>query len=265
MNDTEVGTGLDAAVRRLHQARRRAAACGPIRDLIKDDVDLAYAAQHAFVEAEISTGARVVGRKVGLTNPTVQQQFNVDSPDYGTLLDDMWRESGAVVNTSELFAPRLEVEVAFVLAQDVDRTNTPFTAESVRPLVDHACAAFEIVDSRIAHWDLTLVDTVADNGSSALFVTGNQPAPLEAINIADVEMELLRDGIEVSTGTGRNSLGDPLNALAWIANEAQRRGQTLRRGDIILSGALGPVVKIESGDKYTARISGLGSISISFA
>jgi 2-keto-4-pentenoate hydratase len=223
----------------------------------------AYAVQDALVESRRTAGSTVVGRKVGLANREVRARFGVDEPLFGTLFDDMRRRQFQPIDTTPLIAPRMEVEVAFVLARDVE-SAVPLTARTVRPYVDHACAALEIVDSRIEDWDVTTVDAVADNGASALFVLGDDKVSLDAFSPADVTAELRRGGTVVSVGRGVNSCGDPLSALAWLGNVLQQHGQPLRLGDVVLSGALAPRVHIEAGDRFTAHVEGLGSVAASF-
>ena len=255
-------SATEQAVERLALAQQTQTPCGPVRDLIGDDVASAYAVQRAGIARRLDGGATVVGRKVGLTSPAVQAQLGVDQPDLGVLLDDMAYADGAQVPLDGLLQPKVEAEVAFVLGADlVDGDLGP---EQVRAAVDHAVAAIEIVDSRIAGWDITFADTVADNGSSALYVLGTTPRTLTEVEPVDVEMTMTRNGEVVSTGNGAACLGDPLLALAWLARTAREFGEPLRAGQVILSGALGPMVAVEAGDAFEAQISGLGSVSVTF-
>jgi 2-keto-4-pentenoate hydratase len=246
----------------LQTAYMRARPCAPVRGLVPDQRS-AYAVQDALVEARLAAGATVVGRKVGLANPAVQARFGVAEPLFGTLFDDMRRRQFQPIDTRPLIAPRIEVEVAFVLARDVESRRS-LTARTVRSYVDHACVALEIVDSRIDDWDVTTVDAVADNGLSALFVLGDDKVSLDVFSPADAGAELRRDGAVVSVGHGSNSSGDPLRTLAWLGNVLQRSGQPLRRGDVVLSGALSPRVHVEAGDRFTACVQGLGCVAATF-
>jgi 2-keto-4-pentenoate hydratase len=162
-----------------------------------------------------------------------------------------------------LLQPRIEAEVAVVLGADL--TSPEPTLEEVAGAVSGVRAALEIVDSRIAGWDIRITDTVADNASSGLFVLGDVELPLEEIRLMDVTMELERDGKVVSTGSGAACLGDPLIAVQWLARTAAALGQPLRAGEVVLSGALGPMVPVIPGDSYVARISGLGDVRATFA
>jgi 2-oxopent-4-enoate hydratase len=260
-------TGMDAiheAAARLREAERTRTPCAPVRDLIgADDVAAAYRVQSLLVGERIAAGGTVVGRKIGLTSPAVQQWLGVDTPDFGVLLDDMEYAESETVPMSRLLQPRAEAEVAFVLSADL--SVGPFTAASVRDAVDHARAAIEIVDSRVLDWDIKLGDTVADNASSGLYVLGAKRLTLAEFEPVEVEMSMTCDGEVVSTGTGAACLGDPLNALAWLAEAALAYGEPLRAGQVVLSGALGPVHPVPPGAVVRAEIGPLGSVTARFS
>ena len=246
----------------------RAASTGrptpPIRTLIGDtDLDTAYAVQQELISRRIAGGAVVVGRKIGLTSPAVQQQLGVDQPDFGVLFADMDVSSEPVVPSQRLLQPKAEAEIAFVLGDDLDGDD--FGGERVRGAVDYAVAALEIVDSRIADWDLTIADTVADNASSGLFVLGSRRLTLEEFEPRDVTMRMYADDALVSEGEGTACLGDPLNALAWLARTAASFGNPLRAGQIILSGALGPMTATPPGTRIHAEIAPLGEVLATFS
>lgn len=254
---------IHAAADRLRQATRTKTPCEPVRDLIgRDDVSTAYAVQKVLVGERVAAGGRVVGRKIGLTSPAVQQQLGVDRPDFGVLFADMEVADGGVVGAGALLQPKVEAEVAFVLGRDLDGSIDDST---VREAVEFVVPALEIVDSRIADWDISFGDTVADNASSGLFVLGDERLPLAKIEPADVQMTLRLDGEQASQGSGRACLGDPLNALAWLARTARELGDPLRAGQIVLSGALGPMVPVSSGARVDAEISGLGRVAVTFS
>ena len=263
------------AVERLTLAARTGVPTAPVRDVLgSTDVALAYQVQNALTVARKAAGARVVGRKVGLTSPAVQLQLGVDQPDFGVLFDDMLVPSGAEVESGRLIAPKAEAEIAFVLSTDMDgfaaglSPDTPISAadrSAAAAAVDYAVAALEIVDSRVAGWDITITDTVADNASSALYVLGDNRIPLSAFAPAEVIMNLEKNGSPASSGNGTACLGDPLNALVWLARTAASFGAPLRAGDVILSGALGAMVTAEPGTEITAELSTLGRVSVSFS
>lgn len=254
---------LDQVAQRLRQAMTTRVPCAPVRDVIgTTDVGAAYAVQERLTAARLEAGAEIVGRKIGLTSPAVQAQLGVDQPDFGVLFDDMLVERDAPVSADRLVAPRIEAEVAFVLGADLD--SGPLDAEQVRTSVAYAVAALEIVDSRIAGWDITFGDTVADNASSAMFVLGTERRSLTEFTPVEAEMTMAINGEEVSTGTGAACLGDPLEALRWLATTARDLGQPLRAGQIVLSGALGPMRPVTAGDIVTATITGLGTVGVTF-
>ncbi len=259
------GVSLDAvatAVERLHQAAVTGTPCAPVRDVLPPTLAAGYAVQQVLSARAVAVGRRAVGRKVGLTNPVVQRQLGVDQPDLGVLFEDMAVADGGTVDAGRLIQPRIEAEVALILGADL--AGPDLTTEHVRAAVAEVAAALEIVDSRIAGWDISLVDTVADNASSGLFVLGSQRRPLDDLDLRAVRMTLCDDDGEVSTGTGADCLGDPLAALAWLAAAARDLGQPLRAGDVVLSGALGPMVPVRAGATYTAEVSGLGPVAVTF-
>lgn len=261
---TTVHTAIDEAARRLASAARLREPCPPVRDLLGvDDVAMAYAVQERLIGARIAAGDERVGRKIGLTSTAVQQQLGVDQPDFGTLLRSMRLGQFDVVPAGALLQPRIEAEVAFVLSADVDAADP--TLDDVRKAIGSAHAALEIVDSRIAGWDIRITDTVADNASSGLFVLSDVGVELDDLRPVDVSMELRRDGEIVSTGSGAACLGDPLVAVQWLARTAAALGQPLRAGEVVLSGALGPMVPVTPGETYAAVISGLGEVQARFA
>jgi 2-keto-4-pentenoate hydratase len=255
---------IAAAADRLVDAQSVGVPCEPIRDLIgSDDVAAAYLVQERLNRARAERGARVVGRKIGVTSEAVQAQLGVMQPDFGVLFDDMAFASDDVIPMSRLIQPRAEAEVAFVLAADL--AEGPLDEAQVRGAIAHAVAALEIVDSRIADWDISFGDTVADNASSGLFVLGTERRTLDEIEPVEVTMSMSIDGEVVSTGTGSACLGDPLKAVAWLAHQARIFGEPLRAGQVILSGALGPMRPVEPGAVVVAEISGLGAVTARFS
>ncbi|UOY03178.1 2-keto-4-pentenoate hydratase [Blastococcus sp. PRF04-17] len=252
------------AAERLQTAAQTGVPCVPVRDLIgTDDVDLAYAVQQRLTDARLAGGARVVGRKIGLTSPAVQKQLGVDRPDFGVLFADMDVSDLPEVPSDRLLQPKTEAEIAFVLGADL--ADGPLDAEQVRGAVAYAVAALEIVDSRIAGWDITFGDTVADNASSGLFVLGERRLTLDEFEPVEVGMAMRLGGDLVSEGSGAACLGDPLNALAWLARTARDLGDPLRAGQVVLSGALGPMVATPPGSVVTADVGPLGSVSATFS
>ncbi|MFJ6894331.1 2-keto-4-pentenoate hydratase [Streptomyces hokutonensis] len=252
------------AVLRLTRAARDRQPCAPVRDLLgATDISLAYAVQQRVVADRITAGARVVGRKIGLTSESVQRQVGVDRPDFGVLLADMDVSALSAVPSERLLQPRVEAEIAFVLAADLD--DEDLDIERVRSAVAYGVAALEIVDSRVADWDIAITDTVADNASSGLFVLGGERVELKAFEPRDVRMRLYADGELASEGDGTACLGDPLAALLWLARTAREFGDPLRAGQVVLSGALGPLVPTPPGVTVRAEMSGLGTVTATFS
>ncbi len=244
------------------RAAYRKGAIAPLRgSLGPRDEAAAYAIQSINTNYWVGKGRRIVGRKIGLTAKAVQAQLGVDQPDFGVLFDDMAIASGGVLKASQVLQAKAEAEVALVLAHDL---NTPgATAQDVLDAAGYACAAIEIVDSRIADWKITFADTVADNGSSAFFVLGDRKVPLDGLDLYTCGMVLEVNGKIVSIGAGAACLGHPLEAAAWLARRLSGLGEGLRAGDVILTGALGPMVAIEPGDRIKAKIGGLGEAMFS--
>jgi len=259
------GSVAALAAERLIAAATNVTATAPVRDVLGcTDVALAYDVQKVLTAARLAEGARIVGRKVGLTSPAVQAQLGVDQPDFGVLFDDMLVPDGGAVDVATLIAPKAEAEVAFVLKYDLDGDPGSIDFATAAAAVDYAVAALEIVDSRVAGWDITITDTVADNASSARYVLGSTRVTLAEFAPVDVTMTLDKNGERASSGTGAACLGDPLNALAWLARTAAEYGSPLRAGDVVLSGALGPMVTAEPGSRIVADISTLGRVSVTF-
>lgn len=229
----------------------------PLRDGLEPlDITGAYAVQTINTRFWEEQGRRIVGRKAGLTAKAVQQQLGVDQPDFGVLFEDMRIANGGTLNPAHCLQPKAEAEIAFVLSRDIPWAQT--TAEQVAAAVATVHAAIEIVDSRIADWAITFADTVADNGSSAFFVLADEGKPLSGLDIWSAGMVMEVNGEIASIGAGAAALGNPLNAAAWLARTLVERDEPLQAGDVILAGALGPMVAINPGDRIRAVIGGIG-------
>jgi 2-keto-4-pentenoate hydratase len=254
---------IEQAADRLQAAEASGTPCAPVRDLIGiDNVDAAYAAQDIRTRRKLAQGLKLVGRKIGLTATAVQQQFGVHQPDFGMLFDNMLATEARAIPYGAVMQPRIEAEVAFVLARPLERER--HSLEDVIAATDHVVAALEIVGSRIAKWDIKIADTVADNASSGCFVLGAHRRLLSDVDLVGCAMEMRRGSDVVSSGSGAACLGNPLNAAVWLANAMVKYGRPLQAGDIIMSGALGAMVAVNPGDAFEARIGGLGSVRASF-
>ena len=243
------------------EAERRA-----IRPLIADHPDLtaaeAYRIQSLNIERRIAAGRRLRGRKVGLTSRAMQQMMAVDEPDFGVLLDDMFVEDGDAIAVAELVQPRVEAEVAFVLARDLQ--GPAVSAAAALQAIDFAVASLEIIDSRIQDWKIGLVDTIADNASSARVVVGGRRTPLDGVDLRLVGMALYINGELVDTGAGAAVLGNPVRCVAWLANKLAVFGERLRAGDVVLAGSLHRAIPVQAGDSVVAEFDRLGAVHVRF-
>ncbi len=227
------------------------------------DVDTAYAIQDEVTKEAILQGRRPVGRKIGLTSAAVQAQMGVDQPDYGMLFADMEYADGATIPAGFLIQPKVEAEIAFVLGEDL--TNVDVTTAQLIGAIDYALPAIEIVDSRIVDWKIGIFDTIADNASSGLYVLGSRPVKLADFDVRLCGMVMERAGQAVSFGVGAACMGNPLISSLWLARRMAQVGRPLCKGDVILSGALGPMVAAHPGDTFRVSINGLGEVNTQFA
>jgi 2-keto-4-pentenoate hydratase len=248
-----VQRSLAADLRTAHEQRKP---IPPVRERLKD-IAAGYAVQEINTEYWLGEGRRLVGRKIGLTSLAVQRQLGVDQPDYGVLYADMAFADGASLSRRNLIQPKVEAEVAFVLKRAL--TDPGLHLATVITAIEFALPALEIVDSRITNWDIGIVDTIADNASAGLFVLGSTPRSPAELDLRLCGMVVEKNGDPVCFGAGAACLGNPLNALLWLARKMIEIGRPLQAGEVILSGALGPMVALEQGDFIEARISGLGS------
>ena len=257
---------LDAqtAAAQLMAAHAGGQPIAPLRErLAQADQAGAYAVQEVNTQAWLTSGRRLVGRKIGLTSLAVQAQLGVDQPDFGMLFADMAVGDGEPVAAGRLIQPKVEAEVALIIGRDL--THERHTYADLIRATEYALPAIEIVDSRIENWNIKFVDTVADNASSGLFVLGGRPVKLSDIDLTACAMEMKRGDETVSRGNGRACLGSPLNAAIWLADVMVRCGRPLLAGDIVLTGALGPMVAVKSGERFDVRIEALGTVSAVFA
>lgn len=253
---------LDAAAARLRAAYTDGPV-EPLRDaLAPTDIDGAYAVQTLNTRFWEAQGRRIVGRKAGLTAKAVQKQLGVDQPDFGVLFDDMQIFDGGALDPAMALQPKAEAEIAFVLGRDLPGLDT--TPEMIAAAIARVHAAIEIVDSRIADWKITFADTVADNGSSAFFVLAGEGRPLSGLDLWSCGMVMEINGAIVSLGAGAAVLGHPLNAVAWLARTLAARGEPLMAGQIVLAGALGPMVALQPGDHVRAVVGGVGEVSFNY-
>jgi 2-oxopent-4-enoate/cis-2-oxohex-4-enoate hydratase len=227
-------------------------------------VDSAYQISLHQLHRRIADGERLIGKKIGATSKAVQQRFGVSQPDFGFLTDAMQVEAAGTIGiAASLIQPMVEGELGFVLKRDL--AGPGVTASEVLMATECIVPCLEIVDSRIADWNIAYEDTVADNASSGLFVVGDHLADPRRLDLATLGMVLERNGEVVSTGAGAAALGSPARCIAWLANALGGYGQSLKAGEILLSGSLVPVEPVRQGDFVCVNIHGVGRVSAHFA
>jgi 2-oxopent-4-enoate/cis-2-oxohex-4-enoate hydratase len=247
----------------LWNARVSGSPCKPPSELLPGlSPGDAYAVSGALFGRRLSGGARAIGRKIGLTSLAVQTQLGVSEPDFGYLTSDMQVPDGGILPAGSLIQGKVEGEVAFVLKRAL--RGPAVAAEDVIAATDHVVACIEIIDSRVENWRIRIGDTIADNASSAYFVLGSVKRDPRGLDLRMAGMSLRKNGSVESTGVGAACLDHPANAVAWLANALAAYGDGLSEGDIILSGAYGPVVPFAAGDRCEVAISGLGTVSCAY-
>lgn len=248
----------------LAQAERSRVAMSPMTDTYTDiDVVDAYEIQLLNIRQRVAEGARVVGHKVGLSSEAMQKMMNVDEPDYGHLLDDMQVFEDQPVLTSKYLLPRVEVEVGFVLADDLPGAGC--TEDDVLAATAAFAPAIELIDTRITNWQVKLCDTIADNASSAGWVLGKERVSPKDVDITAIPAVLRCNGEVLGEGRSDAVLGNPVTAVAWLARKVDQFGVRLKAGDVVLPGACMRAFDAKPGDDFIAEFAGLGSVHLSFA
>ncbi len=254
---------IEESARALHGAERSRLPIAPLSETYPSlKPAQAYAIQSAWLELLRAEGAQVVGQKIGLTSKAMQEQLGVNEPDYGFILDRMVVPSGSTLPRSAFLLPRVEPEIAFWLGEDLQGPDV--TAEQVLAATEGVSAALELVDSRIENWRIKLVDTIADNASSARLIVSQQRVSPHELDLAAEAVELFCDGERVGAGTGAAVLGHPAIAAAWLANKLAEFGVSLRKGQVLLPGAMCAAVSVTAGKTYRAVYTHLGEVSVSF-
>lgn len=249
---------------RLWQAEVQRQPIQPITDAHQGlTVADAYAIQTVNVDRKVAAGRRVRGRKVGLTSRPMQELLGVDEPDFGVLLDDMFVEDAAELPLETLLQPRVEAEIAFVLARDL--AGPGITTADVLTATAGVLPAIEIVDSRVADWRIRLADTIADNASCGRLVLGGRLTAVTEVDLRLVGMLFYRNGVPIDSGAGAAALGNPAYCVAWLANKLAALGSGLRAGDVVLPGALHRMVPVRPGDVFRAEFAHLGDVSVRFS
>jgi 2-keto-4-pentenoate hydratase len=258
------GAKIQEAADRLWRASESGVPCAPVRELLDaGDVGGAYAVQEINTRRRLGSEERVLsGRKIGLTSRAAQKQFGVDHPGYGMLFADMEVMDGEMISPSRVLQPKAQAEIAYVIAAPL--TGGHLTMVDLMASIGYVVPAIEVAGSRIRGWDIAIIDTIADNASSGLYVLGQNPRRLGDFDQRLCGMVMFCNGEPVSFGAGVACMGSPLNATLWLARTLAKTGRSLGPGDVVLSGALGPEVEVEPGDLFEAHINGLGSARIAF-
>ena len=247
----------------LAEAERTRVPIAPLTDRNPTiDVVDAYEIQLINIHQRVAEGARVVGHKVGLSSKAMQQMMNVDEPDYGHLLDEMQAFEDTPVKAGSYLYPRVEVEVGFVLAEDLPGAEC--TEDDVLAATAAFAPSIELIDTRITDWKIKLCDTIADNASSAGFVLGAGRVAPETVDIQSIDAVLTRNGEVVASGRSDAVLGNPVTAVAWLARKVESFGVRLRKGDIVLPGSCTRAIDARPGDHFVAEFDGLGSVRLTF-
>ena len=226
-------------------------------------IEDAYNISLRMLERRQQAGARVIGKKIGVTSQAVMNMLNVHQPDFGYLTDDMVFNSGEAVPISDrLIAPRAEGEIAFILKKDL--TGPGVTNADVLAATECVMPCFEVVDSRIQDWNIKIQDTIADNASCGLFVLGDNAVSPRQVDLVTCGMVVEKNGSIISTGAGAAALASPVNCVTWLANTLGELGISLKAGEVILSGSLVPLEPVKAGDTMRVDIGGIGSASVRF-
>ena len=227
-----------------------------------------YAVSRAWVQHKIDAGRQVRGHKIGLTSRAMQQASQITEPDYGTLLDDMFFPEGSDIPMSRFIAPRVEVELAFVLGKRLQGPNV--TIFEVLDATDYVVPAIEIIDARIEQFDRhtktmrRVFDTIADNAANAGIITGGRPVKPNAVDLRWVSALLYKNGVIEETGVAAAVLNHPAMGVAWLANKLSAWGEYLEKGEVVLGGSFTRPVNAVAGDTFHADYGSLGSIAFRF-
>lgn len=249
---------------RLWRAEAGRAPVAPVTESVPDlSVDDAYAVQTHNVERRVAAGATVRGRKVGLTSRVSREMLGVHEPTFGVLLDDMFADEHDEIALDALVQPRVEAEIAFVMRREL--AGPGVTTTDALTAIGAALPAIEVLDSRIVDWRVGLTDTVADNASAARAVLGGRLTPLAGLDLRLLGVLFHRNGVPIDSGAGAAVLGNPARCVAWLANKLGSLGSGLRRGDVVLPGALHRMVPVRPGDVFHARFAHLGSVTVRFS
>ncbi|MED4225494.1 2-keto-4-pentenoate hydratase [Neobacillus cucumis] len=224
-------------------------------------VDEAYQAQELLVQRKLDEGQRIVGPKMGLTSKAKWDQMGVSEPIYGYVFDYMLIDNGGVLPFSDLIHPKVEAEIAFLIGEDIEGPGV--TGAQVLAKTEYVLPALEIIDSRYENFNFTLTDVIADNTSASRVVLGNTLKKPSDFNLELVGSTLSINGKIKELGAGAAVLGHPANAIAVLANMLSSKGEKIKKGEVILSGAITSAVLLKTGDFVSAKFDGLGEVTFS--
>jgi 2-oxo-hept-3-ene-1,7-dioate hydratase len=227
-----------------------------------------YAISKAWVALKIKEGRVAKGHKIGLTSRAMQQSSQINEPDYGTLLDDMFFPEGSDIPFNRFIAPRVEVELAFVLGKRLQGPNV--TIFDVLAATDYVVPAIEIIDARIEQFDRhtkaprKVFDTISDNAANAGIILGGRPVKPDAIDLRWVSALLYKNGVIEESGVAAAVLNHPANGVAWLANKLAPWGEFLEAGEVVLGGSFTRPTAALAGDTFHADYGSLGAIAFRF-
>ncbi len=249
----------------LYQALQEQRTVEPLRSRFPQfTIDDAYAISLGILAHRERAGERVIGKKIGVTSAAVQNMLGVHQPDFGFLTDRMLiPNAGSVHIAARLIQPRAEAEIALILRRDL--SGPGITPQDVLDATQAIAPCFEVVDSRIANWDIRIVDTIADNASCGVFVLGAERADPRAFDLAVLKVRVWKNEQPLSEGQGSAVQGSPLASVAWLANTLGSYGVALKAGEVILSGSLVPLEPARPGDVFRLELEGVGSARVAFA
>lgn len=219
----------------------------------------AYVLQEKLIQRKEQEGARRIGLKLGLTSKAKQQMMGVHEAIYGYLTDDMLALEWEPIDFNQLIHPKAEPEIAFFINEDLQGTN--ITAADVLRVTQYVAPAIEIIDSRYLNFKFTLADVIADNCSSARFIVGNKWLSPAGLDLANLGMVMSKNGEVATVGASAAVLGHPATSVAWAVNKLGEIGKGLRKGDIVLSGAISEAISFQPGDSIFTQFAELGSVS----
>lgn len=234
--------------------------------LLPSSLEQAYRAQAELVDKLLARrGGKRIGYKIACSNALAQRLLNVDAPLFGTLLSFSTHASAARLRASDFSVRCIEAEFGFEIGKDVPDAQMPYSADSIKPFIAAAFPSIEIVDHRFHDWTRVGAATlVADNAIHGAWIEGAPCADWRSVDFARHAVALLVNGEVARTGSGAAVLGNPLNAVAWLANELPRQGLRLREGDKISTGVATDIYLAQAGDRLQADFGGLGCVELTF-